>query len=177
MQAEQLARFLEKEKIHPSAIYRGPLKRQIQTAQILAGHFQIPDLLEPVLTEIDYGPWEGLTQEEIQMKWPEKYADWTEEARWAEGVFGGVSPLPKIERWLDHLKKTHQAQETIIAVSSNGLIRYFYAFLKMDWEKLERNRQMEKLKVKTGHFCDLLLFEDRIEVSCWNASPQLNQRT
>lgn len=173
-QAEQMALFFESKKIRPAAIYRGPLKRQIETARIIGQFFRTDDQLEPILSEIDYGPWEGLTSEEIGAKWPQAYADWTEEARWAETVFGGKPPLKAIELWLIHLRKTYMPGDTVIAISSNGLIRFFYSFLKTEWERLVQNRQMEKLKVKTGHFCDLLLFDDRLEVNSWNAAPKFS---
>ncbi len=171
-QAERMARFLETENLLPSAIYRGPLKRQIETARIIGAKFRLEDMSEPVLTEIDYGPWEGLASEEIGKKWPRQYAEWTDESRWAEGIFGGNSPLLDIEKWVSYLKKTHRPGETILGVTSNGLIRFFYALLKEQWNQLVQNRQMETLKVKTGHYCELLLFEDRIEIKRWNGSPQ-----
>lgn len=174
-QAEAMARFLKVENILPAAIYRGPLKRQIETAQIIGNPFRLKDIEEPVLTEIDYGPWEGFSAEEIQSKWPREYGEWTEKAVWAEGIFGGEPPLLAIEKWVSDLKKTHLPGSTIVGVSSNGLIRYFYALAKKQWEHLVQTRQMETLKVKTGHFSELFLFEDRLEINRWNASPQSNQ--
>jgi len=174
-QAEAMACFLKAENIFPAAIYRGPLKRQIETAQIIGNPFRLTSIEEPVLTEIDYGLWEGLSAQEIQSKWPREYVEWTEKALWAEEIFGGKPPLPKIEKWVSRLIKTHLPGETVVGVSSNGLIRYFYAFLKQKWDRLVQERQMETLKIKTGHFCELFLFEDRIEITRWNGSPQLHQ--
>lgn len=175
-QAEHFARYLIAEAITPKAIFAGTLKRQIKTAQIIAKQLFIENLHlhEPALTEIDYGAWEGLTSEEIQSKWPLEYDHWTEEAKWAEGIFGGSleNHLLGIKRFLDHLKKKYASGDTIAAVTSNGLMRFFYSFQKTEWEHLSREGQLEKLKVKTGHFCELHIFNDFIKIKSWNQNPQ-----
>ncbi len=130
------------------------------------------DRFESVLTEIDYGAWEGLSSEEIASQWPREYADWTEKSAWAEDIFEGTPPLSAIEEWIACLKNTHRPGETVLGVSSNGLIRFFYALSKQEWDRLSQERQMEALKVKTGHFCELLLGDRNLEIKRWNASPQ-----
>jgi len=171
MQAEAIARYLLSEKIRPAAIYQGPLKRQKETADRIAAPFQMPTQIVPVLTEIDYGPWEALTAESIQAKWPTEYFGWTEQSLWPEKIFKGTIPLKVIEEWIFHLSQTHRPGDTVVAVSSNGLIRYFYSLEKEKWKQLADARQMEKIKVKTGHFCDLSLIGERIVVNGWNLNP------
>ena len=84
-QAEQIANFLHRQGIKPAAIFAGALKRQTESAQIIGKQLGIQiELNQEALTEIDYGPWEGLTSEEIVKQWPHEYARWTEEGRWAE---------------------------------------------------------------------------------------------
>ncbi len=170
-QAENAAQFLKSQRITPTAIYRGPLKRQAETAQIIARHFQLKDQIEPALNEIDYGPWEGLTAEQIKQTWPQPYADWTARCEWPHSIFGSPSPALQINQWIAFLRKTHKPGETLVAVSSNGLIRFFYSLQKEKWDSLVKNGQMEQIKVQTGRFCDLLLLEDRIEIQSWNQSP------
>lgn len=51
-----------------SAVYTGPLRRTIATAQIIADESRIPDLrLLHGLNNVDYGIWEGMTSEEAAM--------------------------------------------------------------------------------------------------------------
>lgn len=175
-QAEHFSRYLVAEGISPKAIYAGTLKRQIKTAQIISKHLYIEDkvhLNEIALTEIDYGAWEGLTSEEIHTKWPEQYDSWTTEAKWADGVFGGTleKHLLGIKQFLDHLRKVYTSGDMVVAVTSNGLMRFFYSFQKTEWQHLVHERQMEKLKVKTGHFCELHIFNDSIKIKSWNLNP------
>lgn len=146
--------------INPQAVYAGSLKRQIQSAMVVADAF----IYEPALTEIDYGLWEGLTTEEIKARWSKEYEEWTQGGRWPENIFGGSlqSHLEAIDRWLDHLRATYKSGDTILAFSSNGIIRLFHP-------APPANR--EEIKVKTGHFCIFELLPKSLEVFSWNVNP------
>jgi broad specificity phosphatase PhoE len=51
-----------------AAVYTGPLRRTIATAQIIADEARIPDLrILHGLNNVDYGAWEGMTAEEAAM--------------------------------------------------------------------------------------------------------------
>jgi len=174
-QAHSFARYLVSQQIQPQGIYAGVLKRQIETARIVGRHLQVEDdryMREPALTEIDYGPWEGLTSEEITQRWPNEYKAWTTQAQWPK-LFGGTEEehLRAIEIWLNDLRLVHAAGETVLGVTSNGIIRFFRAFQGKEWQSLAHAQQMEDLKVKTGHFCELLLFENALKVESWNVDP------
>jgi len=57
-----------------SAVYTGPLRRTIATAQIIADEARVPDLrILHGLTNVDYGAWEGMTAEEAAMYDPEAF--------------------------------------------------------------------------------------------------------
>jgi broad specificity phosphatase PhoE len=48
-----------------TAVYTGPLRRTIATAQIIADEARVPDLrILHGLNNVDYGAWEGMTSEE-----------------------------------------------------------------------------------------------------------------
>jgi broad specificity phosphatase PhoE len=51
-----------------TAVYTGPLRRTIATAQIIADEARVPDLrILHGLNNVDYGVWEGMTAEEAAM--------------------------------------------------------------------------------------------------------------
>jgi broad specificity phosphatase PhoE len=51
-----------------AAVYTGPLRRTIATAQIIADEARVPDLrILHGLNNVDYGAWEGMTSEEAAM--------------------------------------------------------------------------------------------------------------
>jgi broad specificity phosphatase PhoE len=176
MQAQALASYLKGENITPAAIYAGHLKRQVESAQIIAQALCLEGrvhLHEPSLTEIDYGLWEGLTAEAIAARWPAEYADWTEQSKWPHEIFGGTLEvhLKEIDRWLFELRSSHVSGETVLALTSNGIARFFYSYAAREWAHLQQARQMESLKVKTGHFCELLLLPNELQVKRWNVDP------
>ncbi|MDQ0381540.1 histidine phosphatase family protein [Amycolatopsis thermophila] len=57
-----------------TAVYTGPLRRTIATAQIIADESRVPDLrILHGLNNVDYGLWEGLTAEEARRRDPEAF--------------------------------------------------------------------------------------------------------
>lgn len=57
-----------------SAVYTGPLRRTIATAQIIADEARVPDLrILHGLNNLDYGAWEGMTAEEAAMYDPKAF--------------------------------------------------------------------------------------------------------
>lgn len=175
VQGHNFATYLASHQLKPDAIYAGALKRQIETAQILERQFHLKNkihLNEPALTEIDYGPWEGLTAEEIIRQWPAEYNAWTKQSKWPH-FFGGTEEchLRDIRIWLEDLRKRYKPGEVVLGVTSNGVIRFFYTF-DQKWKELIKTGQIENLKVKTGHFCKLLLFQDSLEIESWNVDPK-----
>lgn len=58
-----------------TAVYTGPLRRTIATAQIIADEARVPDLrILHGLNNVDYGAWEGLTAEEAGMYSPDAFS-------------------------------------------------------------------------------------------------------
>lgn len=155
MQAEKMCRYLQAKGIAPQAIFAGELKRQTESARRIGEALGLHWQHAPALTEIDYGLWEGLTAEEIECKWPQEYAEWTQEAKWQSHIFQGTyeNHWGRLQTWLDELKHRYPGA-TVLGVTSNGLLRFF------------RNE-----KVKTGRFCDLELHAGRIKILSWNQFP------
>ena len=162
-QAELMARFLVRRQIQPDAIYAGNLKRQTEFGEIIAEHFKLPVQYEPALTEIDYGAWEGLSASQIEQLWPQEYKLWNEEAKWPHSLFRASEKyhLDLIDLWFSSLKKNFVLPKTIVAVTSNGILRFL--------------PKENKSKVKTGHFCELHLFDGSYEIKQWNVDPSYTE--
>jgi broad specificity phosphatase PhoE len=70
--AVDAARFLS--GVGVKAVYTGPLRRTIATAQIIADEVRVPDIrILHGLNNLDYGAWEGLTSGEAQMYDPKAF--------------------------------------------------------------------------------------------------------
>ncbi len=68
-QAEMLKRELA--KFDFDAVYSSPLRRALETAQIIAR--DIPVRCDPRLTEIHHGSWQGKTKRDIAEQWPDEW--------------------------------------------------------------------------------------------------------
>lgn len=55
------------------AVYSSPLPRAVQTAEVLAAPHKLPIRIEPDLRSVNYGDWEGKTEEEVQASDPKLY--------------------------------------------------------------------------------------------------------
>ncbi len=60
----------------PAAVYTSPLSRAVQTAEVIARHYNLPVQAHPGLVDIDYGEWQGLSPEEARQRWPEQVDNW-----------------------------------------------------------------------------------------------------
>jgi len=169
LQADQIAKYLKQHDITPHVIYCGQLQRQKSTAEIIGSQFALPFLTETALNEIDYGLWEGQTEEEIKAKWHTLHHDWIESGIWPKAIFESSfeSHLAKIRTWLEALKRQH-ANQNVVAVTSNGIIRMFLYFSNLNWQALSETRALEQYKVKTGHRCHLTLSAEGLQINQWN---------
>jgi len=62
-----------------AAVYAGPLRRTINTAQVIADECRIPDVrILHGLVNLDYGEWEGMTSEEASMFDPNAFKLYSE---------------------------------------------------------------------------------------------------
>ena len=75
-QCAELGARLAGEKIE--AVYTSPVRRAVETAEILAAVPRARVRTVHDLHEIDVGPWKGLTEEEVVADWPAEYAAWRE---------------------------------------------------------------------------------------------------
>jgi len=75
-QAGLLAEYLRDIKVE--AIYSSPLKRALQTAEVIACCHRLNIKIVPALIDFDFGRWQGLSRQEVKDKYKELYAEWLE---------------------------------------------------------------------------------------------------
>ncbi|MBI2288172.1 MAG: histidine phosphatase family protein [Chloroflexi bacterium] len=73
-QAELLGKYLRGLRI--AAIYSSPQKRAVKTAQIVATHHNIEVKVTPGLSDLDFGQWQGLSLQEVKVKFEKLYTEW-----------------------------------------------------------------------------------------------------
>jgi len=89
-----------------SAVYAGPLRRTISTAQIIADEARVPDLrILHGLNNVDYGAWEGMTAEEAASYDPEAFLLYRKSP--------SLAVCPHGERLIDAQRRMIEALELI----------------------------------------------------------------
>ena len=59
-------------------LYTSPVRRAVETAEILAAELSLPVHTVHDLREIELGEWTGLTESEVAERWPSAYRQWLE---------------------------------------------------------------------------------------------------
>ena len=99
--------------------YSSPLKRAIETAEILAG---APPHCDPELIEMDWGDWEGLRLDELRERHGVEFAR-NEAAGLDFRPSGGESPRDVRERIVRWLRATAHTEACIAVVTHKGVLR------------------------------------------------------
>ena len=107
-----------------TAIYASPLERARTTAEAIAKPHRLPVTVETDLREMAFGPWEGLTRDEVAARDPERYRVWATSPH--ELVLAGAERLTdvaaRVAAVVDELRAIH-AGETIIVVAHAVVVR------------------------------------------------------
>lgn len=64
----------------PTAVLASPMVRTQQTASVVGRRLGLPVGTDATFAEADFGEWEGLTAEEIEVGWPGELRQWHREA-------------------------------------------------------------------------------------------------
>jgi broad specificity phosphatase PhoE len=144
-----------------TAVYTGPLRRTIATAQIIADEARVPDLrILHGLNNVDYGVWEGMTAEEAAMFDPAAFNDYKRHP--------GRAACPHGERLKDaqarmiealHLIGSRHAGEVVAAVSHAVMIRLVVA------ELTGNDGEEWRIPVGRGSLCHFLLEDGAIKLT------------
>ncbi len=63
-------------KFHIEKIYSSPIRRAIQTAEIIGSTLKVGVVIEGYLKEMQMGPWEGLSENEVAEIYPNEWKIW-----------------------------------------------------------------------------------------------------
>lgn len=177
-QARALAAVLKESGVLPDIFVTGPLERTRRHAEIIieslgaGGGAEI----DRRLTEIDYGPWGGLSDADIVSRFGpaaarelnawEKESRWpTETARWAPGADAVARDVAALTAELD---ARLNGEGTALVCSSNGILRYF---LELAPGGLAAAQQNGRAKMATGAASLLELADGQARVLFWNVAP------
>jgi broad specificity phosphatase PhoE len=116
LMAEQLA-----------AVYSSPLRRALETAEVLAASHGLEPVPVDDLREVDVGSWSGLTRAEVEERFPAQFARWLDYGQgWEDGETYEEMGRRAVDALLG-LAAAHDG-ERVLAVTHGGPIRAAFAF-------------------------------------------------
>ncbi len=169
-QAAALGQYFATKAKPPAHVFCGNLQRTLRTAEIACEGFGGPaPIIDNRLTELDYGLWSGLTNTEIDARFgaAERLA-WERESVMPRDR-GWIPDRDQIDRTiLEFIETIKPLKDDTLAVTSNGLLRFFACLVPGLFEDL---KDRGALKVGTGNLCCLSIGETGIQMEFWNRVP------
>ncbi len=169
-----VGRYFRQHHFKIDAAFAAPLLRTTQTAQLILSELQdTPELqILDSFTEIDYGPDENKTEDEVCCRLGNGDIDagkaiieaWNRDAIVPTGWH--VDPAAIIHNWKFfgvQISQHKQEESNILVVSSNGIIR-FAPYLTGNFEQFSKEYS---IKVSTGAVC---IFEKENEDQNWRCT-------
>ncbi len=110
------------------AIHSSPLSRAADTARLIGEATGAPVRVDERLTEVDYGPLEGLEREGARERFGESYQAWRKDPMGSP--MPGIEPLPKaLERARSATAEVIGAAHSPVIVGHQGILRLVLAAL------------------------------------------------
>jgi broad specificity phosphatase PhoE len=119
-QAHELARDLPASRF--AALYSSPLRRALETAEILGATIDVPVSISESLREVDVGSWQGLTRTEVEARFPGGYRRWLEYGHGWEGGETYDELGMRVVTGLCRIADQHPGDH-VLAVTHGGPIR------------------------------------------------------
>lgn len=126
-QAERLGRHFAEHSLVPTAVFAAPLLRTRQTAELALAAMPCTIAIQPApqLTEIDYGPDEGMPETAVVVRLGEQaLRDWEEKQIVPDGW--RVDPAALRKMWAELASRVQEEYcgKTVLCVTSNGIARF-----------------------------------------------------
>lgn len=152
----------------PDRVLAGPLQRTRRAAELaleVAG-LEAPVEIEERLIEVDYGPWGGLTTEQLVERFGAEVVEgWEQRCAWPpQWVTQERELRARVTGLVDELRAACPGQRVLI-LSSNGVLRYFLQSVEGAFEAALAERTF---KLKTGRGGRLVPGD---AVLAWNVKP------
>lgn len=116
-------------EIKPEIVFASPLRRSRHTADLLG--LSVPVEVDPRLTEMNFGSWEGKTREEFIAENPESWNNWNKDPRTYRAGGDGDTAAEVIARLEDFFneKQKEFRGKTIAVVGHNGINRLYLSHM------------------------------------------------
>lgn len=169
-QAAAIGRYIKEHRLIPDVVYSSALQRTYETAKIAIKESGVtnPVYQLDIFNEIDYGPDENKTEDEVIARLGEEALKaWDDRAIVPDGW--RVDPQEIIRNWIDFADQisAHDDNETVLVVTSNGTAR-FAPHITGDFEGFQATHN---IKLPTGSLAILRCFDGVWRVEEWGIRP------
>ena len=108
----------------PAAIYTSPMGRCIETGAAIGKAVGLSPSIMPGLNDIDYGDWQGLTNDETHARWPQELDIWRRHPDWA-AIPRGESLQQVLARAVAALRDVtrRHPDDAVVLVAHDGVNR------------------------------------------------------
>ena len=156
-QAEATAQRIQR-SWKPAALYSSPLRRCIATGMAIGKPFALTPIALSELSDIDYGQWQGLTSDEVRLRWPEELAQWHGDPDRATIPDGErlQDVLTRVVIALDEVIRRHAAESVVIvghdSVNRVLLLHILDLPLSRYWRIRQHPCAINEIDWEDGHF-------------------------
>ncbi len=150
-QAERGAVFLREHGVFVEKVYTSPLRRAVDTAEIMTGIPRSQFIFDERLKEIDFGPIEGMVWENVDKKLTDYVND-----PWNNPPFRGIEPVPDLLKRTDEFLRDLAARDGgPVLIATHGMTLHAL-LVNMDgrnrWLEPAGNCTVYHSIVEGGHF-------------------------
>jgi 2,3-bisphosphoglycerate-dependent phosphoglycerate mutase len=168
-QARAIGRYLRAQKLIPDVIYSSKLQRARETARIAVKESGVtnPIFELDIFNEIDYGPDENKTKDEVVTRiGTQALKDWDEHNIVPPGW--QIDPENVVKNWRDFADqiRAHDDNETVLVVTSNGIAR-FAPYITGDYPAFAEKHSP---KMATGAL-SIFDYANGWKLRAWNLKP------
>ena len=108
-----------------AAVYASPLERARASAEVIAEPHRLPVRIVPAFSEMSFGSWEGLTRDEVRVRYPDAWAQWRSAPHLLEPAGGETVPgvAARVNAGIAALREAHDSQTIVLDALGLGLDR------------------------------------------------------
>jgi 2,3-bisphosphoglycerate-dependent phosphoglycerate mutase len=170
VQAMAIGQWLKHNGIYPDTVYSSELRRTRETAEIALKEAGYKEPVYPlaIFNEIDYGPDENKTKEQVIARITENaHSDWDKKNILPNGwKFNTAECIDNWQNFARHLVDDNH--ECVLVVTSNGIAR-FAPHITGNFDDFARDHA---IKLSTGALAVLEYENGRWVIKDWNIKPQ-----
>ncbi|MDE3775498.1 histidine phosphatase family protein [Sinorhizobium meliloti] len=173
-QARHLGRALQAARRIPLATFCSPLQRTRSYAEIALAivRERRPPISDWRLDEIDYGRWNGLSNDEVIQRFGlHEFNDWYHKSTWPKSKNWKTDPLSyreAIGSFLEELECCYGSAETILVVTAHGPLKCIGRSLAAQLADLPA---AQLARVDPGNICELEVRRGLLRPILWNEPP------